>query len=159
MYRLSTYTDPIQSLIENPWWKALLASLATLAVELFSTEGRLIGIVFVMVFLDTVTGVMAASKRKEAVTSLGLRRTIVKLLEYLAVVIAAVTLGNSFESWLFWLSEFTAAYVGLTEFKSLVENVGMMDYWEKIKDRLMPSENDKNDSGSPHGGAAQPDGE
>ena len=126
------------ALFENPWWKALFASLAALAVELFSTEGRLIGVVFVVVFLDTVTGVLAANRRKEVITSYGMRRTIVKLLEYLAVVIAAVTLGNSFEGWLFWLPEFTAAYVGITEFKSVIENVGMVDFWERVRERIWP---------------------
>jgi len=138
MYRLAEYTNPIYALFENPWWKALFASLAALAVELFSTGGRLIGVVFVVVFLDTVTGVLAANKRKEVITSFAMRRTIVKLLEYLAVVIAAVTLGNSFEGWLFWLPEFTAAYVGITEFKSVIENVGMVDFWDRVRERIWP---------------------
>lgn len=99
-------------------------------------------------FLDMVTGIMKAVKRKEAVTSYGIRRTVVKALQYGIFLIVVHGLDNfrvkGEEIQVFgWLV--TAAYSFLMgiEGKSILENLATLDesfdvgrFIDKIKDTI-----------------------
>lgn len=94
---------------------AILAVLAPIKAVLLTT--------MVLVASDLVLGVIAAHKRKEKITSQGLRRTAAKLFVYEM----AIMLGFLAETYLIGpiapVSKVISAFIGLTELKSIVENL------------------------------------
>jgi hypothetical protein len=116
----------------------LVASLvAGAAAELLKADLNLVVLIVLLVMIDTTTGVMGAIRRKDRITSLGLRQTIVKCLEYGALLVGFTLVGNAW-SYLQWMSEAAFVYVALTELKSIVENIygkGSSRYEEILKIR------------------------
>lgn len=101
------------------WLKAL--ALSTLAV--FAPVKAVLVTVLVLVLLDTITGVMAARKRGERITSAGLRRSVSKLLAFELALIA----GHLLERFLLVgagipVVSLLAAAIGVVEAKSVLEN-------------------------------------
>ena len=78
--------------------------------------------VLILVLADLITGVLAAIKAKDLVTSAGFRRTAVKLFLYEA----AILLGFLAETFLIGAAvpvcKMVCAFIGLTEMKSIMEN-------------------------------------
>ena len=99
----------------------MTASAAVVAI--FAPIKMAIITVFVLVIADLITGLMAAYKSKTPITSAGLRRTAIKLFLYEA----ALLLGFLAETFLTGASvpicKLVSAFVGLTEMKSVVENL------------------------------------
>jgi phage-related holin len=81
-------------------------------------------LVTVMLFtlLDLITGVLAAHKRKEAITSSGFKRTVIKLLVYLGVVMLGYLTEQYLTGDIMPVVKILAGLVGLTELKSILEN-------------------------------------
>ena len=130
------YTYPLQSLGDNWLIKTIIASLAALV----SSDPQLIVLVIFLVFLDTITGMIAAAKRKERITSKRLTMTTVKLIEYYLLAAASLAVGNSFGI-LSWLPSTMFLYIALTELFSIFENVSQTNeklraYLEKIKKKI-----------------------
>ena len=80
----------------------------------------LMGAVGVLIAADLVTGILAARKRGEAITSRAMSRTITKALVYQLAVISAFALEGLVG---LPVAKLIAAVIGLVEFKSLAENV------------------------------------
>lgn len=105
------------------WLKALaLSALAVLA----PVQTVLLS-VLVLVLLDSVTGVLAARKRNERITSAGLRRTISKLLVFEIVLIS----GHLLQTYLvpdlgFPVVGLLAAAIAFVEFRSVLENADVI---------------------------------
>lgn len=77
----------------------------------------------VLIVVDLITGVIAAKKRGESITSAGLRRTISKGIIYeLAIILGFIT-----QNWLTGetvpVQNIVTSFIGLTEFLSVVENL------------------------------------
>lgn len=84
------------------------------------------GIVLAALFLivcDLMTGVWAARKRGETITSLGLRRTIVKLLVYETAIVLGFVAQHFLMEDLIPLTNIIGTYIGLTELTSAYENL------------------------------------
>lgn len=101
------------------WLKG--TAIATLAI--FAPVRSILLSVLVLVILDSVTGVLAARKRGDKITSAGLRRTVSKLLAFEIVLIV----GHLFETYLvkdlgFPVVGLLAAAIGFVEAKSCLEN-------------------------------------
>lgn len=100
----------------------ILAGLAVLA----PIEAALVA-TGVLVFTDLLLGIIAARKRKEPLTSSGLRRTVSKLF----VFEAAIILGFLTETYLTGdfvpVCKIITAFIGLTEIKSIVENLNSIN--------------------------------
>lgn len=77
----------------------------------------------VCVVADFITGVAAASKAGERITSYGFRRTILKFLMYSVAIILAQQMQQVYLTGL-PVAYTIALYIGLTEFWSVLENVG-----------------------------------
>lgn len=110
------------ALIDWGWLKAIISIVYAATIELVKADVRLIAVVSFLVLIDLVTGVMAAVRRGERIRSLGMRQTIVKVIEYALLLLVFSALANSF-SLLYWMQEAAFAYVALTEAKSIVENL------------------------------------
>jgi uncharacterized membrane protein len=75
-----------------------------------------------LVFLDLVTGVLAAKRRNEKIRSRALMRTTVKLLLYYSAILATHGVEVTFAEKI-PLTYITAFTIAVTELKSLLENV------------------------------------
>lgn len=81
----------------------------------------------VLIIIDLVTGLLAAWKTKEKITSNGLKRTVIKMLVYqLAVITGFIVqtymLHDSFE-----VTKIVAAVIGLVEAASILENLNRIN--------------------------------
>lgn len=93
----------------------------------------------VLIFADLITGVWAASKRKEPITSAGLRRTLTKV----GVYEAALCLGYLAEHFMLEgtvpVTKIVSGLIGLVELKSCYENLNVISGADLLKtaiDRL-----------------------
>ena len=99
-----------------------LIALALSALALLAPVTGLMGAVGVLIGADFITGVLAARKRGEALTSKAMSRTITKALVYQLAVISAFALEGLVPGGL-PIAKLIAAAVALVEFRSLTENV------------------------------------
>jgi hypothetical protein len=76
-----------------------------------------------LVLVDLACGLLAAKKRGEPLSSAGLRRTIAKLLVYEGVVILGFIVETFMLGDLFPLVKILSGMIGLTELKSVLENL------------------------------------
>ena len=137
------YTYPLQSLGDNWLIKTIVASLGAL----ISSDPQLIVLVIFLVILDTITGMIAAAKRKDKITSKRLSMMTVKLIEYYLLAAASLAVGNSF-ALLSWLPSTVFLYIALTELFSIFENVSQTNeklkgYLEKIKKKINVIDDDE----------------
>lgn len=101
------------------YFKALL--LACLAV--FTPIKAVLLATLALVFFDTATGVYAAHKRKEPITSSGLKRTVGKLTLYESSLCMAFLAQHYLIGEDFPVCKLVSAMVGLVELKSILENL------------------------------------
>lgn len=101
------------------WLKTVLISmLAALA-----PAKAMLASAFVLVVLDTVTGVFAARKRGEQISSARLRRSIGKAFLYETVIVAAFLSEKYLLSDALPVTKIAAGAIGLAELLSVLENV------------------------------------
>lgn len=94
---------------------SLLAVLAPIQTVLTTT--------FALILADTLFGVLAARKRKEPITSSGLRRTISKIVIYEAALICAYLCEHYLMSGSVPAVKLISGVIGLVELKSIVESL------------------------------------
>ena len=97
--------------------KLAMASLAALAPihMVMITVG-------VLIFSDLVTGVWAALKRGEKISSAIMRRTVSKILIYQLSVICGFMLETYILDSVLPVAKIVAGVIGMVEFKSILEN-------------------------------------
>lgn len=120
--------------------KIALASLAALAP--IHTVMISVG---VLIMVDLVTGIWAAIKRGDKVSSAAMRRTVSKIIVYQSAVITGFLLETYLLSDLIPVSKLVAGVIGLVEFKSILENGNHIlgqDLFKSVLSKL-GSENDK----------------
>lgn len=76
----------------------------------------------VMVAIDFITGIIAAHKRGEPVTSAGLRRTVTKALIYTLAIISGLVAQKLLLEDLVPAAKLIAGCIGVVEIKSVLEN-------------------------------------
>lgn len=98
----------------------------------------------VLVFADLITGVWAAKKRQEKITSGGLKRSIGKL----ALYETAICLGFLAQTYLTGsvlpVCSLITSVVGLTEMKSVLENLDSINgtsFYQSVIDKITQSKN------------------
>jgi Bacteriophage holin family len=107
----------------------------------------------ILILMDAVTGIYAAYKRKEPISSAAMRRTVSKLLVYQGVVISGFLLELNLLDHLIPVAKLVAGAIGVVEFKSILENSNSImgvDIFKSIIDKLgsdnaIPSTKDKED--------------
>lgn len=100
-------------------WGKMLA-LTTLAF-LVPIKPLMIG-AMVMVIFDTITGILAARKRGERISSAGLRRTVTKALIYTLAILSGHVAEKLLLESLVPVARLVAAAIGAVEIKSILEN-------------------------------------
>lgn len=143
------YLKPLESLADGWLVKAvvtLMVSLWAIMTDMFATEGELVLLLFVAIFFDLVTGIVASRRTKVPVTSLGLRQTVVKVLEYLIILTLISGISNTFEGavpGIEHLVTYGYLFAIITEGKSVVENISkgresrIKELWEYIIRKLI----------------------
>lgn len=97
-----------------------------------------VAVTLLLVFADLITGIQAARKRSEVIHSRGFRRTALKFAMYCTAIISA----HGIEAVYFpeFPMVFTiSAYVAISEFWSILENVGSVtgvNVLESVRGRL-----------------------
>lgn len=92
----------------------------------------------VLLFADVITGIKAAKKRLEPISSSKLSMTVNKIIFYAIAIMLSRMMEIVFIDWL-PLARLTAGYVAIVEFKSNMENIGEItevDVWNFLKERL-----------------------
>lgn len=102
----------------------LRMALASLISVLAPTESAVAATV-VVTLLDLVTGILASRKGGQPVTSYGLKRTIGKLMLYLGGILLGFVVGTYLTPGVPLLNWVTTM-IGLTETKSIAENVNIL---------------------------------
>ena len=82
---------------------------------------------FTLIILDLVTGIMAAKKRGEPISSSGLKRTVGKILLYEISIVAAFLVQQYLTGDLFPASKLVTAMIGLVELSSILENMNTLN--------------------------------
>lgn len=102
------------------WFKMLLLTcLAFLA----PVKPLMVGAI-VLVALDSITGVFAAHRRGEPITSAGFRRTITKGTVYTLAILASYVAEKMLLDHAVPVAKLVAGAIGVTEIKSCLENCG-----------------------------------
>lgn len=96
------------------------------------------GAVLLLVGIDFFTGVGAAVKLKEGISSRKMRNTLNKFLFYTLTIIAAHTVEMKITSAIPWL-KIVSGFIALTELRSIFENFNKifgLNLWEFVKEVL-----------------------
>lgn len=102
---------------------AKLKVLALSILAIFAPIKPAIITVGVMVALDLITGVWAANKRKEPITSNGLKQTVMKLMVFQIALITGFLTEKYLTGDLVPITKIIAAFIGLVEYTSMLENL------------------------------------
>lgn len=97
-----------------------------------------LGMVCALVATDFFTGVRAAKKRGEKITSGGMKRTVEKTVLYFAAIILSEGMVQVFFPGV-PLTYVVSTYIALTEFKSNIENISSatgVDLWKRIIEKV-----------------------
>lgn len=122
-----------------------LEGLLVSIVAIFAPIKMMIITTGILIAADLITGMLAARKRGEKITSAGIRRTTSKS----AVYLAAICLGFMVEVFmidhLVPISKIVSGLIGITEIKSVFENLDVISGNPILKQILakLGSDNDK----------------
>ena len=99
--------------------------------------------VMVLTVADLISGIMAARKERKKITSSGLKRTIIKTTVYEAVIMLGFLTERYMTGDAIPVVKILAGFIGLTELKSVMENIERISGMSIIKlliDRLNRSD-------------------
>lgn len=122
-----------------------LQNISVCLIAVFAPIQAAIITAFVLIIIDLVTGIIAAKKRTEPITSSGFKRTVGKILLYEAAICTAFLVQQYLTGDIFPASKLVTALVGLVEFKSILENLDSIngtDTFKAILSRILQSQND-----------------
>ena len=132
----------LQKFVEADYWVGYMSALIAWCTSFLMPIQPFLILIVGLVFSDLFTGLAAARKRKEKVTSLGLRRTVNKMLIYFVAILCSegmkvVFLGSV------PFTYFVAMAISAAEFKSVLENVesatgttGLRDLASKLLNKV-----------------------
>lgn len=80
------------------------------------------GTVFLVIVVDLLSGIIAASRREEKIVSYKLKKTIIKVAVYELAIVLAFIIGEYLTGPTVPVLNMVASVIGLTEFKSILEN-------------------------------------
>lgn len=101
--------------------KLKIIGLSILAV--FAPIRAIMATAMFLVIIDLITGLWAAKKRGESITSAGFNRTIVKTLVYQSAIMIGFLTEQYLTGDMAPVSKIITSYIGLTECLSVIENI------------------------------------
>jgi hypothetical protein len=87
----------------------------------------------VLVMFDMITGMIAASKRKENIQSAEMRRSISKFVIYQIAILSGFALGTHIMGGFVPVAKIVASVIGMVELKSVLENVSVIAGQDIVK--------------------------
>ena len=124
--------------------KFLQATLISICAVLAPIKAVLLVTGF-LIFADLISGILAAKKRGEPISSAGLRRTISKVLVYNLAVISGFLVETYMVSGLLPVSKLISGVIALVELKSILENLNTINGTDIFK-TVLDSLGSKNDT-------------
>lgn len=128
----------------NQWFKSIFVAL----VAVFAPIKGMILTMLALVLADLITGIWAAYKSQQPITSAKLRTTVTKLLIYLIAVCIGYLTETYLLEGLLPISKLIAGAVGLVELTSLLENANKIlgqNLFKMLIDKLgSANKDDKN---------------
>lgn len=125
--------------------KTILINIGLSCLAVLAPIHSMLIVVGIVIFADLFTGIVAARKREERITSAGLRRTISKIFIYQFAIIIGFLIETYLMSGVIPISKIVAALIGITEARSIYENLQIItgnDIFKKVVEKL-GSVNDK----------------
>lgn len=104
-----------------------LQSILVSLVAVFAPIKAILLVTIFLIIADLISGIMAASKRGEKISSAGLRRTISKFLVYNLAVISGFLVEQYMVANLFPISKLIAGVIAMVELKSILENLNSIN--------------------------------
>lgn len=134
------YTMGTCSALANGFWSKCLGAIGLLLVQFsFGTIGfQIVVAVILLITIDTITGVIAAYKQKEVISSKRFFDSVVKLLLFPMIIAAASIAQTALNTTLLALPQLVAGYLAVHEFLSVIENFGRIGY--KIPQKVLNQE-------------------
>jgi hypothetical protein len=102
--------------------KEWLMAMALSALAVLAPIKAVLVTVGILIIADAVTGMYAAKKRGEKISSAAMRRTLSKMMVYQGVVILGYLLEANLMDHLMPVAKIVASAIGMVEFKSILEN-------------------------------------
>lgn len=103
--------------------KDMVVGLLLSTAAVFAPIKMVLLVTGVLIFADLVTGIIAARKRKEPITSAGLRRTVTKVFIYNAAIMLGFLAETYMLDGFLPISKIASSLIALVECKSLYENL------------------------------------
>lgn len=108
---------------EKATMKEIIITTAIALMSVFAPTKAVVLVTLLLVFVDMLTGIIASKHLKKRITSVGFKRTVTKLLMYEITVLLAFLVEVHLTAGLIPMLNIVASVIGLTEFKSIVENL------------------------------------
>ena len=92
-----------------------------------------------LIMADLVSGILAAKKRGDSITSSGIRRTVVKFLVYNLAILTAFLIETYLVANVFPMAKIVSSIIGVTEGVSIFENLNTINgsnIFKKVLDVL-----------------------
>lgn len=114
--------------------KNWLLSAALAFVGIFAPAKELFIAAFLLILADLITGIWAAVKQKQPITSAAIRRTVSKLVIYNIGIGAGFLVQHYMMKDLIPVSSIISSAIGFTELKSILENLDKINGGNLLKD-------------------------
>jgi phage-related holin len=113
---------------------------------LIQVEAKLVMGLVILMLIDLISGIYKANCNNQATTSVGLRQTSIKFVEYTLVSFAFVILSNMTD-FLSFVSSMPFVFLSLIEIKSIVENLSdpkgvIRALFDHVRDAIAKRSND-----------------
>lgn len=123
-----------------------IAALGVAVAAVLTPAVPIIVFTGVLIFTDTLTGIWAAIKRKERITSKALGRTVTKLVAYSLAILSTFGFEMMFPALqIVHMGQIASGYICLVELKSIYENVSDitgLDIWTHLIKKIDGLRND-----------------
>lgn len=104
-----------------------LESAMLSAWAVFAPIKSVMGVTIALIFCDLITGIWAAKKRKEPITSKGISRTLAKIALYECGLAVSFLVHQYMTGDLLPADKLVAGLIGLVELKSVLENLNTIN--------------------------------
>lgn len=140
-------SDPLSAASSLAWpWKLASAVLGWMAAFAAPVQPFMI-LVLVLVVVDVITGIWAARRNGERITSKEMGRTVPKVVLYPVAILLSEAMVHTFFAGTPVVSSLTymvALFICTIEFQSNIENIGKLtgtDIWVHIREYLKRKQN------------------
>ncbi len=110
----------------------ILKLISATMIALAPVQGMVIT-ALVLIFMDLITGLMAAHKQKKKITSAGLRRTVSKVFVYEVAIVCAFLTQQHLTGDTVPVCNIVTGLIGMTEFLSILENLNTISGKKLLK--------------------------